>query len=44
MSFNPDWNKPALESIFSRKIKKLTYPSLILNNSNVSKKPILKNT
>ena len=36
MSFNPDANKQSQEVIFSRKIKKLPHPSLVLNNNMVS--------
>ena len=35
MSFNPEPSKQAHEVIFSRKIKKLPHPSLVLNNNNV---------
>ena len=35
MSFNPNPSKQAQEVIFSRKIKKLTHPSLVFNNNNV---------
>ena len=34
MSFNPDPSKQAQDVIFSRKIKKGPYPSLVLNNNN----------
>ena len=36
MIFNPDPNKQAQEVIFSRKLKKVCYPSLRFNNNNVS--------
>ena len=36
MSFNPDPCKQAQEVIFSRKLKKLSHPSLVFNNTNVS--------
>lgn len=35
MSFNPDLNKQTQEVILICKIKKLTHPSLVFNNSNV---------
>ena len=35
MSFNPDPSKQAQKVIFSRKIKKLSHPSLVLINNNV---------
>ena len=35
MSFNPDPSKQAQKIIFSRKIKKLSHPSLVFNNNNV---------
>ena len=35
MSFNPDPSKQAEEVIFSHRIKKLSYPSLVFNNNNV---------
>lgn len=35
MSFNLDPSKQGREDIFSRKIKRLSYPSLVFNNSNV---------
>ena len=35
MSFNPDTSKQAQGVIFSRKIKKLPYQSLVFNNNNV---------
>ena len=35
MGFNPDPSKRAQEVIFSRKIKKLLHPSLIVNSNNV---------
>ena len=35
MSFNPDASKQSQEVIFSRKIKKLLHPSLVLNNNIV---------
>ena len=36
MSLNPDPSKQSQEVIFSRKLKKLTHPSLVFNNANVS--------
>ena len=36
MSFNPDPCKQAQEVIFSRKLKKLSHPSLVFNNTNIS--------
>ena len=39
MTFNPDCSKQAQEIVFSRKLKKATYPSLLFllfNNNNVS--------
>ena len=35
MSFNPNPSKQAQEVIFSRKIKKLSHPSLVFNSNNV---------
>ena len=35
MSFNPDRSKEVQQATFSHKIKKLPYPSLVLNNNNV---------
>ena len=35
MSFNPNPSKQAKEVIFSRKIKKLSHPSLVFNSNNV---------
>ena len=42
MSFNPDPSKQAQEIIFSRKTKKISHPSLGLNNSIVSQTPYQK--
>ena len=36
MRFNPDPSKQAQEAIFSRKLKNVSHPSLVSNNSNVS--------
>ena len=36
MTFNPDSSMQAQEIIFSRKLKKTTYPPLLFNNNNVS--------
>ena len=36
MSFNPDPGKQAQEVIFSRISKKVSHPSLVFNNGNVS--------
>ena len=36
MNFNPDPTKQAQEVIFSRKIKKLSHPSLVFNNAKVN--------
>ena len=35
MTFNPDSNKKAQEMIFSRKLKTVTHPPLLFNNSYV---------
>ena len=36
MTFNPDRSKQTQEIIFRRKLKKVTHPPLLFNNSNVS--------
>ena len=36
LNFNPDPTKQAQEVIFSRKTKKLPYPPLVFNNTNVT--------
>ena len=36
MSFNPDPSKPAQEVIFSKKLKNVSHPLLVVHNSNVS--------
>ena len=36
MSFNPDPSKQAQEVIFSRKLKNVSHPPLVVNNPNVS--------
>ena len=42
MSFNPDPSKQAQEIIFNRKTKKISHPSLNVNNSIVSQSPYQK--
>ena len=42
MSFNPDPSKQAQETLFSRKIKKISHPLLRFNNSIFSQSPYQK--
>ena len=42
MSFSPDINKQAQEGVFSRKLQKSSYPSLMFNGTSVTQTEIQK--